>query len=72
MEPDICVICLEAINLYLVSTNYHCPHIFHKLCINKWIQYKYKNPNCPLCRRQWKSIEKYDYKKVDLNKKEAG
>ena len=45
-----CCICLDPLDKKITMVN--CKHIFHKKCINKWINESYKNNNklkCPLC-----------------------
>ena len=44
-NPDECAICMESLpNLQLPC---HSSHIFHKTCIDHWME---KNASCPLCR----------------------
>ena len=46
-----CPICYDQINdssKYITS----CNHIFHRECINNWISFSEKNPECPYCRNK--------------------
>ena len=45
-DNDICSICLEKLkdNKCVVLS---CEHIYHKVCIQKWLK---KNDSCPICR----------------------
>lgn len=42
-----CSICLEEINNFNTKKTLSCEHMFHKNCINKYINNNYK---CPICR----------------------
>ena len=50
IEPRVCCICRENIELgekiYLLS----CDHCFHKSCIIEWFK---KKPECPYCRKEF-------------------
>lgn len=41
-----CSICLERFKLDDVVNKLNCNHMYHKECLDSWIQ----NNNCPLCR----------------------
>lgn len=43
---DTCSICLERFKLDDMINKLNCNHIYHKGCLDSWIQ----NNNCPLCR----------------------
>tara|TARA_Y100001958_G_C21247511_1_gene578931 strand:- start:5061 stop:5441 length:381 start_codon:yes stop_codon:yes gene_type:complete len=43
---DSCSICLEKYKLNDMINRLNCNHIYHKECLDNWIQ----NNNCPLCR----------------------
>lgn len=43
-----CSICLNTLNDVVVSRPKNCQHVFHKQCLNNWIQV---NPTCPCCRQ---------------------
>lgn len=43
---DDCVICLEQMKEGDLVTIIYCSHIFHKYCIDMWIE---KKRICPLC-----------------------
>lgn len=48
---DLCSICLEPLEKspvsFITTRTLNCRHVFHKACINKWID---TNASCPLCR----------------------
>lgn len=48
-QIDVCTICLESIDKFNSSRRkkMSCNHVFHKCCIQKWLQ---KNNTCPNCR----------------------
>lgn len=48
IEGALCSICLELFKITneLVCAN-HCNHIFHKTCLDEWLQ---QNETCPNCR----------------------
>lgn len=48
IEGALCSICLELFRITneLVCAN-HCNHIFHKTCLDEWLQ---QNETCPNCR----------------------
>ncbi len=46
-----CTICLEQIDKNFLRLS--CNHLFHKVCIDRWIEtcnYKFK---CPICRKKY-------------------
>ena len=45
---DSCVICLESLNNSEELVTLNCEHIFHKDCLEPWLNNN--NRNCPLCR----------------------
>ena len=49
---DRCIICFENFieNEKIEMTK--CFHLFHYLCIKKWIIIKSESPDCPICRRK--------------------
>ncbi|XP_073030712.1 probable E3 ubiquitin-protein ligase XERICO [Primulina eburnea] len=56
-----CSICLTALEPTSEVNRLSCGHIFHKLCLEKWL--KYWNATCPLCRNYLipQEMEEYDY-----------
>ncbi|KAK9091817.1 hypothetical protein Syun_026728 [Stephania yunnanensis] len=46
-EPD-CSVCLARFKPHSQVSNLPCAHVFHKLCLEKWLDYC--NFTCPLCR----------------------
>jgi len=44
---EICAICRCALNLSVEKLP--CQHVFHTMCLYKWLQYA---PTCPICRAQ--------------------
>lgn len=40
-----CSICLRGKNV--VTKKFTCPHVFHKICIEGWLE---KDRSCPVCR----------------------
>ena len=44
---DICVICLESMNINDQIIKFNCNHIYHKKCISEWVLI---NDNCPICK----------------------
>ena len=53
-----CSICIEDIykDSKIIKLD-NCNHIYHELCLYKWI---YKNNTCPLCRKEIYSIPKLE------------
>lgn len=47
MNEGVCSICLENFLINDKVNKLSCNHIFHKNCLDSWIQ----NNNCPLCRK---------------------
>ena len=47
-----CVICYENFSEGELLKMTSCFHIFHFLCIKRWIQMKIESPDCPICRRK--------------------
>ena len=47
---DECVICLEEMKEGELLTIIYCSHIFHKYCIDLWIE---KKRICPLCDKSF-------------------
>lgn len=45
-EP--CCICLRACDKACDIKSTNCEHVFHKVCLNNWLN---KSHNCPMCRR---------------------
>ena len=43
-EPQLCVICLEAVKDD--ATFLSCAHVYHRACISRWLQ---RAPRCPQC-----------------------
>ena len=52
IDNDKCPICYENFveNEQVKMTA--CFHIFHFICIEKWIETKIESPDCPICRRK--------------------
>ena len=42
-----CIICFEEYKNKNRVIKLECNHIFHKICLSRWIE---KNQSCPLCR----------------------
>ena len=59
---DICSICLNTLNHNLVKTK--CNHIFHKECINNWLNVSIIK-NCAYCRTDLKN--EYYQEKPNIN-----
>ncbi|TPX32014.1 hypothetical protein SeMB42_g07662 [Synchytrium endobioticum] len=49
---DLCAICLAAMDPEMDSENkvLPCDHLFHKNCIDQWLD---RSDTCPLCRKIW-------------------
>lgn len=47
MVENVCSICLNPFHVGLKVKKTKCNHIFHKECINSWLE---KNLTCPICR----------------------
>ena len=45
-----CSICLEQFKENQFVRTLNCKHVYHKKCIDKWIN-KYKKFHCPTCRK---------------------
>ncbi|KAL1525163.1 hypothetical protein AB1Y20_020034 [Prymnesium parvum] len=51
--PDVdCIICYEQLATAPTSS-LHCGHLFHKTCIDEWIE---KDGRCPICRHQEREV----------------
>ena len=50
-----CNICFEKFEMNQFKRTLECKHIFHKKCIDKWVN-KYKKHSCPNCRDVLKFI----------------
>jgi|MDSZ01.1.fsa_nt_gb hypothetical protein len=49
-----CNICMEKINNSFIFTNCKCQNIiYHKKCIEKWLNI---SNTCPFCKKEYKSI----------------
>ena len=59
LDGEICSICLDDKNKNVVQLH-SCGHIFHKKCLDTWLNIK---PYCPLCRSEL-YIEKYQYETI--------
>jgi len=46
-----CSICLEEFKNEDILKKLNCDHIFHKDCLQPWINNNNNNKTCPLCRR---------------------
>jgi hypothetical protein len=54
-EDSTCAVCLNKLKMEdEVRELMNCDHVFHRECIDKWLQHGYENENhnqtCPLCR----------------------
>ena len=49
---DRCIICFENLKENEKIKMTKCFHLFHYLCIKKWIIIKSESPDCPICRRK--------------------
>ncbi len=49
VAEDRCIICLEDLNNAKEGVLLSCSHLFHKDCIQKWLD---RNPTCPTCRER--------------------
>lgn len=47
IKQEKCIICIEEYQSGLYKRNLSCNHVFHKKCIDKWLQQTNK---CPICR----------------------
>ena len=47
-----CAICYENFSEGEQIKMTSCFHLYHFLCIKKWIQIKIESPDCPICRRK--------------------
>lgn len=56
-----CSICFESLKTGIIKTD--CKHTFHKLCLDKWIDF---NNNCPLCRSIINRKQKDRYKIIEI------
>jgi hypothetical protein len=55
-QNDSCSICLEEYDSNKIAIVMKCDHMFHKKCIEKWIN-EYNGINCPICRENFFNIE---------------
>ena len=46
---DECEICLESMTIYTENATSRCFHVFHRVCIMRWIR---TSNTCPVCRRE--------------------
>ena len=51
-SKEMCAICYENFSEGEQIKMTSCFHLFHFLCIKKWIQIKIESPDCPICRRK--------------------
>ena len=47
-----CPICYEYFEENEQVKMTSCFHVFHFICIKKWIETKFESPDCPICRRK--------------------
>lgn len=64
LEDSVCVICIEEFENHTMAAKLSCGHVFHEMCIAKWL---IKNRKCPICYQDFKyGIDlktDYQYKK---------
>ena len=46
-----CCICVEEFKNNMEVKQTPCLHVFHNDCLNKWVETKIANPDCPSCRQ---------------------
>ena len=67
IEEQICSICLENFEMSDKIYVLTCNHVFHRQCIEGWINYKNQDAECPLCKREINTIYKLDNIKLFRN-----
>ncbi|WOG99040.1 hypothetical protein DCAR_0418387 [Daucus carota subsp. sativus] len=50
-----CTVCLTEFKAEAVINHLSCGHVFHKICLEKWLNYR--NPTCPNCRKYMVCLE---------------
>lgn len=50
-----CTVCLTEFNPEAVINHLSCGHVFHEICLEKWL--KYRNLTCPNCRKHLVCLE---------------
>ena len=60
IKENKCAICLQKYKGVDIIKEFPCKHIFHKICILKWIK---SSNNCPLCKYDISN----DVNKIELN-----
>jgi hypothetical protein len=47
-ETETCAICMEPCNVLYRGSIVKCPHVFHPVCLRRWLS---RTPTCPICRK---------------------
>lgn len=67
IKEQICSICLDNFEISDKIYCLVCNHVFHKQCIEGWINYKKQNILCPLCKKEITTIYKLNSIKLFMN-----
>ena len=51
-NQDACSICVEDFMPNTIVRETPCHHLFHEHCVEKWIETKIDDPDCPFCREK--------------------
>ena len=54
---DKCMICLEVYKIGIQVLYLPCSHLFHSICIMKWLL---KDCKCPICKKDYRDLEDED------------